>query len=320
MRKLKIAGIVVACLLLLLVVGLGVTKVALDASYFKGYDASAPLDAKVTEVTEKPTHKIEKLYFNGFLGDRVPTLLLTPNDAPKPVPCVIFLHGIGQNKEFIVEDFHGRTVADPFIKAGYAFVTFDQLMRGERRIKSKSFWEEAKSFRMRPAYTINDTRRLIDYLQTRPDIAKDRIYLAGASYGAITGSTVTAFDQRVRAAVLTYGGGSIPNMLTARMIADEVHKRHVPICILQAAGWYLFSVADPAHYVSQIAPRPVFLQNGMNDGLIAEAAAKTLQNAACEPKKIKWYQGDHIGMDEDTVFVVLNDIIEFIKEQDAKAK
>ena len=318
MRKLRIAGIVLLCVVLLVVIGLTIMKVTLDASYFNGYDPSAPLESAVTETSEKPTHKVEKLYFNGFHGDRVPTLLLTPNDAPRPLPCVIFLHGIGQDKEFILQDFSGRTVADPFLNVGFAFVTFDQLMRGERRIKTGSFLDEAKAFRMRPAYTVNDTRRLIDYLQTRDDIAKNRIYLAGASYGAITGSTVAAFDKRVRAVVLTYGGGNVPKMLTARMIADEVRKRHVPLGILQFAGWYLLSASDPARYIDRIAPRPVFLQNGTNDGLIATEAAKALQDAARQPKTIKWYEGDHIGTDVKTVFIVLGDIVDFLKEQDAK--
>jgi dienelactone hydrolase len=318
MRKMKIAGIVLLCLGLLVVVALTILKVSLDASYFKGYDGSAPLEASVTDVTEKPSHKVEKLYFNGFHGDRVPTLLLTPNDVQRPMPCVIFLHGIGQDKDFITEEFHGKTVADPFLNAGFAFVTFDQFMRGERRIKSGSFWDEAKAFRARPVYTVNDTRRLIDYLQTRSDIAKNRIYLAGASYGAITGSTVAAFDTRVRAVVLTYGGGNLPKMLTARMIADEVHKRHIPLSLIQFAGWYLFSASDPARYIHQIAPRAVFLQNGINDGLIATEAAQALQDAALQPKVVKWYAGDHIGLDEKTVFIVLDDIIAFLREQDAK--
>jgi dienelactone hydrolase len=318
MRKLKIAGLVLLSVIGALFVILAIGKIWLDVGYFGGYDSSAPLDAAVTEVTDKPLCKVEKVYFNGWRGDRVPSFVLTPKDAKGPVPCVIFLHGIGQNKNFVLEDFHGKTVADPFMQAGYAFATFDQYMRGERRLKSPSLFEEAKAFRLRPAYTVNDARRFIDYLQTRPDIAKDRIYLAGASYGAITGGTVAAFDKRIPAAVLTYGGGNIPTMLTARMIADEVHKRHIPMPLVQLVGWYVLSPADPARYVAGISPRPVLLQNGTDDCLIATDAAKMLQEAAQEPKTVKWYQGDHIGMDEQNVFRVLDDIISFFNEQEEK--
>lgn len=318
MRILKIAGIALLCIVVVIVAGLTITKVWTDASYFKGYDPSAPLDPVVTEVTEKPTYTCEKLYFNGFRGERVPALLLKPKNAPGPVPCVIFLYGIGQEKEFILEEFEGKTVAEPFLDAGFAFVTFEQLMRGERKEKYDSFLGEAKAFRMRPVHNVNDTRRLIDYLETRGDIAKNRIYLDGASYGAITGSTAAAFDTRIRAVVLTYGGGNIPAMLSARMIAGELRKSSIPLGLVKFAGWYLLGPSDPVRYIGRISPRPVFLQNGTNDSLIATEAATALQNAALEPKIIKWYEGDHIGTDVKTVFTVLNDSIDFLKAQDTK--
>lgn len=318
MRILKITGIALVCIVVVIVAGLAITKVWIDASYFKGYDPSAPLDPVVTGVTEKPTYTCEKLYFNGFRGDRVPTLLLTPKNAPRPVPCVIFLHGIGQEKEFILEEFEGKTVAEPFLDAGFAFVTFDQFMRGERKEKHDSFLGETKAFRMRPVHTVNDTRRLIDYLETRGDIAKNRIYLDGASYGAITGSTAAALDTRIRAVVLTYGGGNVPAMLSSRMIAGELRKSNIPLSLVKFAGWYFLGVSDPVRYIGRISPRPVFLQNGTNDSLIATEAAKALQNAALEPKIIKWYEGDHIGTDVKTVFTVLNDSIDFLKAQDTK--
>jgi fermentation-respiration switch protein FrsA (DUF1100 family) len=171
---------------------------------------------------------------------------------------------------------------------------------------------------MRAAYTVNDTRRLIDYLDTRDDIAHDRIYLVGASYGAITGSTAAAFDKRIRAVVLTYGGGNMRAMLSSRATTEELRKTRIPLTLVQFFGWYFLSASDPLHYIDEIAPRPILLQNGTDDSLIASAAAKALQEAAPEPKTIKIYDGDHIGTDVKTVFVVLNDGLDFIKQQDAK--
>jgi dienelactone hydrolase len=317
-RKIKIVGIVLLCLFALVVVSLAIVKVSLDASYFKGYDPSAPLESSVTDVQEKPAYTHMKVYFNGSRGDRVPTLLLAPKSAARPMPCVIFLHGIGQEKDFVEEQFDGRTVADPFLNAGFAFAAFDQFTRGERRKKRESPWQGLKDFRMRAAYTVNDTRRLIDYLDTRDDIAHDRIYLVGASYGAITGSTAAAFDKRIRAVVLTYGGGNMRAMLSSRATTEELRKKHIPVALVQLFGWYFLSASDPLHYIDEIAPRPILLQNGTDDSLIASAAAKALQDAAPEPKTIKIYDGDHIGTDVKTVFVVLNDGLDFIKQQDAK--
>lgn len=310
MKVLKIAGIVAGVLVIVLVGGLAVTKVVLDGTYFNGYDPKAPLDAKITDVQEKPGYVRTTIYYNGLRNARVPTFLATPKEGKGPWPCIIFLHGIGQDKDFLDE------IAEPFVKAGFAFASFDQYMRGERRLKNATPLEEALAFRMRPAYTVIDARRLIDYLQTREDIVPDRIYLTGASYGAITGSTVAAFDKRIPAVSLCYGGANIPSMLEARMVVGEIQK-YVPLWVAKSVAWYLLSAADPANYIARISPRPIFFQNGTHDGLISDAAAKALHDAAKEPKTIKYYEGDHIGMDKDTVLKVLGDILQFIKEQDA---
>ena len=68
--------------------------------------------------------------------------------------------------------------------------------------------------------------------------------------------------------------------------------------------------------MDRIAPRPVLFQNGRYDALVAPAAAEALQNAAGEPKKITWYNSDHIGMDEDVVRQVLDEALRWLLEQD----
>jgi len=309
-RVLKVFAAIVA-LLFLVLAGL---KLHLDATYFRGYDPSAPLMIEVAEEKETPAYKWTKFYYSGYRDGRVPAVLAAPKDAPGPFPCVIFLHGIGDNKEFMQR--HGLDV--PFVNAGFAFVCFDQLMRGERKLKDKSSLAQAKAFRVRAACTVNDTRRLIDYLQTRPDIATNRVFLCGGSYGAITGSTAAAFDERIRAAALIYGGGNLWKLFSADAAGGMGFWR-VPTYLL---SWYFGSVVDPVKYVGQISPRPVLLQNGKADTVVAPAAARALQEAAREPKKIIWYEGDHLGktsdLDENLAMRVLMDALKFLQEADAK--
>lgn len=291
-------------------------KLFLDAIYFSGYDARAPLNVQLAEEKETPSYHWSKFYYSGFRGDRVPTVMATPKDSPGPFPCVIFIHGIGDDKEFM----RRHKLDEPFVKAGYAFVCFDQLMRGERKLQGQSGSAQARAFRVRAAQTVNDTCRLIDYLQTRPDIATNRIYLCGASYGAITGSTAAAFDQRIRAAVLIYGGGNLRKLLSAEMIHNEIGQWALPA---KAIAWYFGSVFDPVKYVARISPRAILLQNGKADTLVAPAAARALQEVAKEPKTILWYEGDHLGKtsDRDVSLAtrVLMDALKFLQEVDAKA-
>jgi len=304
-----LAVLVVVCLLLL--AGL---KLYLDSIYFSGHDAAAPLKVEVAEEKLTSDYLWTKFYYSGFRSERVPAVIATPKDAPGPFPCVVFVHGIGNDKEFMQR--HGLDV--PFVKAGFAFVCFDQLMRGERKLKVRSGLAQAKAFRIRAAHTVGDTRRLIDYLVTRPDIATNRIYLCGASYGAITGSTATAFDERIRTAALIYGGGNLWKLFSAGS-AREMGRWRLPAYLL---SWYFGSVMDPVKYIGQISPRPVLLQNGKADTVVAPAAALALQQAAQEPKKIIWYEGDHLGktrdLDEDLALRVLMDALKFLQEVDGK--
>ena len=307
-KKFKVLGVVAAVVAVVAVVGLGVLKASLDSRYFDGYIREAPLDVRVAEETKTPDYVRTHFYYKGWRGQEVPAILAMPLEHQGPVPCIIFLHGIGQKKDFLDE------IAGPFTKAGFAFASFDQYTRGERRLNDNSVLAQAKAFRLRPAYTVNDTRRMIDYLETRPDIATNRIYLVGASYGAITGATAAAFDDRLNAAVLIYGGGYVTDLLEAREIAAGVGAW---LPLVKILGWYFFGVADPAHYVGKISPRPVYLQNGTNDGLISAPAAKALHDAAREPKKIQWYQGDHVGTDEAAVKQVLQDVLNYLLKVDA---
>jgi dienelactone hydrolase len=256
----------------------------------------------------------------------------------KKLPAVIFLHGIGQNKDFLKE------ITAPFNQTGFAVVSFDQYTQGERKPgRKRSFLARFGALAQRAAKTVNETRRLIDYLLAHPDIDPQRIYLVGASYGAVTGSIVMAKDKRLRAGVLVYGGAdyrklldSYANHLGVAAALGLIDGRHLnpekpPLpkltpsqerkvggvlgCIIPVARYFL-GVADPIHYAGQISPTPVYFQNGKYDVLVPAAAGKALQDAAREPKKITWYESDHVGIDLEQTKRVLADGLKWLLEQD----
>ncbi len=316
-----------------------------DAHYFDNYDPTAPLNVAAGETTEfnnespEQGYTITRFTFDGWKTETIPALMALPMKTKgQRLPAVVFLHGIGQNKNFLKE------IAAPFNQAGFAIVTFDQYMQGERKLPGKPSWlARLEAFRQRPAKTINETRRLVDYLCTRPDIDAERIYLVGASYGAVTGSTVMAKDARLRAGVLVYGGGDFNKLLdsyanhlgVAVMLGlidgknlnpekpplpelTRSQERRVGLVLgcLKPVVRYFLGVADPIHYVAQIAPRPVYFQNGEHDVLVPAAAGRALQEAAREPKKITWYDSDHVGINLEHTKHVLEDGLRWLLEQD----
>lgn len=132
-------------------------KYYLDASCVRGDDATAPLDFQLAEEKDTPACHLTKFSYTWFRGDRVPAVLATPDDAPGPFPCVVFVHDNdnGNDKNFMAK----LGLDEPFVGAGFAFVCFDQAMRGERKLSSKSGSSAAGAFRVRAARTGNDPRR-----------------------------------------------------------------------------------------------------------------------------------------------------------------
>ena len=228
---------------------------------------------------------------------------------------------------------------------GFAFVSFDQYTAGraETGAERQSVAASLEAFAERPAKTINETRRLIDYLLTRPDIDPQRIYLVGASYGAITGSTVMAKDKRLRAGIMVYGGGDFSKLLDSyadhlgvavalglidgknlnpekpplpELTQSQERQVGMVLALIKPIASHFLGVADPIHYADQISPTPVYFQNGTHDVLVSAAAGKALQDAAKEPKKITWYESDHVGIDIEQTKHVLEDGLKWLLEQD----
>jgi eukaryotic-like serine/threonine-protein kinase len=64
----------------------------------------------------------------------------------------------------------------------------------------------SNTFREHVLYWAKDARRTVDYLESRPDIDRDRIAFMGLSWGASMAPVFLAVEPRFKAAVLVLGG------------------------------------------------------------------------------------------------------------------
>lgn len=321
MRKvLSIIGGVLAVLIVLVFV----YKLWADKTYFADYDPQLPFNVQVSETgvidstieffgITRPRRFVKVLFtMTTRPNETMPVLLTLPVERKGRLPVIVFLHGIGQSKGFLEE------ICTPFNEAGFAMACFDQSMQGGRKIKG-NYWQQASAFRKRPWKTVNDTRRLIDYLQTHPEIDPERVYLVGASYGAITGSIATAFDKRIRAADLVVGGANIPVMLDAPFIKESIGNNALHWLAKMVVS-SVMKPADPRRHVAQTAGTPVLMQNGTTDTLVSPAAGEELFRALGEPKSIRWYPCNHPGLGpkaEAAVIVqILDEGLNWLLEQD----
>jgi len=141
--------------------------------------------------------------FASEAGQRVPGILLIKkelmNDGVRH-PAVVVLHGTGGKKE------KELNILKKLASQGFVAVAIDGRFHGERGTYADYNAAIAKAFvdgNSHPLYydTVWDILRLIDYLQSRPDVDGKRIGLIGFSKGGIETYLAAAVDPRIAVAV-----------------------------------------------------------------------------------------------------------------------
>ena len=144
--------------------------------------------------------------------ERIPILIVRPGMGGGKRPAVIVLHGTGGNKE------GQKPLLAEFAKRGMVGVAIDARYHGERAGGQKGSaayvqaiaraWQTKPGEPMEhPFYydTCWDLWRLVDYLQTRPEIDPKKIGMIGFSMGGIETWLAASVDERVAVAVPAIG-------------------------------------------------------------------------------------------------------------------
>ena len=216
------------------------------------YDATIPLDGRIVERIDKEGQPREKIVFRGAQGFYVPGYLQFPRNPPRPVPCVLLLHGWSGSKEhFWIDDNYisGGNVRRGLLGEGFAVFALDAQCHGDR-IAQNEFLPVNPSgppgvaprkgyFTQQEIYvqTTIDYRRAIDYLKSRPEIDSSRIGVFGYSMGGTQTFLLTGVDHRIKAAVAC----AVP--------ADRSPS----------------SLIAPRNFARAIGPRPLLLVMGHHD-------------------------------------------------------
>lgn len=221
-------------------------------------------------------------------GKAIPGLFLRPKASSSGAgagagayPVVLLLHGLGSNKETMMQAF-GR----PLAARGFACLALDARDHGERKPAALAAGvsrpavgtADGLRFALVVKDTVGDYRFALDYLQTRPDVDSRRVGLLGYSMGAMMGAILGGVDERVKALVLEVGGDPVRPFVLGAPPALRAQVETI----------------SPSNYVGHIAPRPLLMINAKADQTMKEDAARRLQQAAREPKQIIWAEGGHI--------------------------
>ncbi|HET8547795.1 MAG TPA: alpha/beta fold hydrolase, partial [Bryobacteraceae bacterium] len=150
--------------------------------------------------------EVEHFTYASEANQRVPGILV--KSAAGRLPAVIVLHGTGGTKE-------GQTrILRQLAARGFLAVAIDGRYHGERSKagKGSADYVEAilRAYRTGKEHpflydTVWDVMRLIDYLETRPDVDASRIGVIGFSKGGMETYLAAAADPRIRVAIPCIG-------------------------------------------------------------------------------------------------------------------
>lgn len=260
----------------------------------------APLDATDKVVAIEASYTLRRVEFNGIkAGSRVPANLYVPA-APAaagkgPYPAVLLQYGTGGNKNTNYIVMIGKLA----VSRGVVVLTIDAPDRGERKGKEAP---KESMFDSRFFQYLGDYSRAVDYLVTRPEVDRGRIGYVGISWGAITGVTFAAHDERVRCVAAMVGGGNFAGLIPGA-VPDELRKQT--------------EAFDPFYNVKYIGARPLLLMNVTRDQLVPQFMAESLHKAAPATAKRVWLEADHFfnGVDrEKTAGEVIAFVMDGLRE------
>jgi fermentation-respiration switch protein FrsA (DUF1100 family) len=227
-------------------------------------------------------------------GESVRAMLRVPSRSAPPHPAVVLVGGVEL----------GRRVAalsglDDI--ARYAIIVSpDYPLRVERRA-FEGFGLLAAAPRLRAGAfdLVAQVGLQVDYLLSRPDVARGQIFLVGSSFGAPAVVIAGAVDRRPAAVVALYSGGRIGPLVAH--VLEQGGPEALPSWRAAAIGRglaLLLMPLEPTRYAGRIAPRPLLMVNGAGDSLIPRECVEALFEAAGEPKEILWLRGEHVQPDE----------------------
>jgi dienelactone hydrolase len=165
---------------------------------------TAPVENEMVLIKEKKSYRVFEGSINAGLDgsdddSRITFEFYEPSgDAQSPV--VLLLPILNGQKHLM------RPFATKFVKNGWAAVIVDTV---QRRTLLDDLSDPETAIRL----TIQRHRRVIDWIETRPDLDTSRLGVFGASLGGFNALYLAAMDPRISVASTALVGGSLPYVL-----------------------------------------------------------------------------------------------------------
>ncbi len=164
----------------------------------------APVENELALIKEKTRYRVFEGSINVGLDEaddvsRITFEFYEPSDD-SPSPVVLLMPILNGQKHLM------RPFATKFARNGYAAVIIDTV---QRRTLLDDLGDPEPAIRL----AIQRHRRVIDWVESRPDLDASRIAVFGASLGGFNALYLAAMDSRVSVASTALVGGGLPYVL-----------------------------------------------------------------------------------------------------------
>ena len=196
-----------------------------------------PLDVKIESTEELDAYTKHRISYMGNEGERKTAILTIPKgQGDGPFPGVLALHGHGGHEDAVFNNPKAlyRAFADDFARGGYVVLA---PTLEHRTYAAEQLW---------------NLFRLVDILESQPQVDAERLGAAGLSMGGEWTMLLAACDLRLKAAVISGWMCTTEGCLT------------VPNCVCwELPG--LFTLMDICEVNILLAPRPVVFESSLRD-------------------------------------------------------
>jgi dienelactone hydrolase len=200
----------------------------------------------------------------------------------RPLPALLCIPGSGNRKEELLRPLD---LMPRWADQGFFTLSIDRVPDEESLLVQKGLagmW----------GFHVHRLIRTLDYLQTRPEVAGERIGMLGLSMGGMEALWLAALDQRVRVVVSTAGHlawseifardswrlifADLP--LGRQLLADGASGEQAWRAFMEA--YPQLPELDAGSSAARLAPRPLLLMTGALDPYTPPAATQRVYDAA----------------------------------------
>ncbi|MFO7767668.1 MAG: hypothetical protein R6W82_01745 [bacterium] len=295
-----------ACLLLLWFVWGVLLPAWKDPAAFFTARRSVRWEARIDSTWQEGPLVQQSLRISGFLEEDPPAehrppvafdaYYSRPAGTEDPVVAMVVLGGIRTGRDAI------RIIGDrPSVGRVGAFLTMDYPYSGPRSFRGIEMLPWVPRVREALFDGVEAVRLALDFLEAQPEVDPARMVLLGGSLGAFYVVDAGALDSRPAAIVSFMGGGDLTALLESNLRAGG----HVPTRLLSvplaAYLGLLVRPLEPTRLAHRMSPTPYLQVSATDDERIPRENARLLFEAASEPKRIHWMEGEHVLPHRDEI-------------------